>query len=392
MTAGGQRRTRPRDRKASILRAAVEAFASEGYHGTSMADIAARVDISSAALYRHYAGKQDLLGRALLQGLDTALARLEQAPGSVLDELVDTSLELRGLPRLWQSEARNLADRDRRAVMVRVLRLNLLLRKEIARLRPELSRPNTEFLAWAALSVATSPSHYSLRLPTDTFAAQLREMIQDVVRTRLPEFAGNREPVQRHWTDRVLVGPMEGELRRERLVVAAARLFAARGYPAVAMEEIGAAAGITGPSVYHYFGGKTELLAEVLDRSEQWIRLSTARALMVGETPTQTLQLLLDSYVRFAVEQPAFATTSVTEASHLPGQQGAQFRNAVRDAVVAWSRLLHIANTDLDPDAARIRVQGVTTIVLDAVRNGRIDRRVDIVEALLEVCEPPTSH
>jgi len=354
-----------------------------------MADIAARVDISSAALYRHFAGKQDLLRQTLLQGLDSTLQRLEHAQGSVLDELVDTALEFRGLPRLWQSEARSLADRDRMAVMMRVLRLNLLLRREIAELRPDLSRANVEFLAWCALSVATSPSHYSLRLPPGTFATHLRAIIGEVVRAPVPEFTANRERAQQHWAEHVLVGPMEGDLRRERLVVAAARLFAARGYSAVAMEDIGAAAGISGPSVYHHFAGKTELLAEVLDRNEQWIRLSTARALMVGETPAQTLQLLLDSYVRFAVEQPAFATTSVTEAFHLPAPQGTQFRSAVRDAVVGWSRLLNVAHPELDPDAARIRVQAVTAIVLDAVRNGRVDRRVDIVDALLSVCNPP---
>lgn len=345
--SGQPRRTRPTDRKGSILEAATEAFASAGYHETSMADIAARVGISSTALYRHFAGKQDLLGQTLLQGLNNALQRLEQAPGPVLDELVDTALEFRRLPRLWQTEARNLADDDRMALRAQVLRLNQLLCGEVAKMRPDLSAANVEFVAWCVFSVATSPSQYNLQLPRATFARQLRAMIGDVVGASVPEFVGNRKPAQRHWTENVQIGPMEGELRRERLLVAAARLFAARGYSAVAMEDIGAAASITGSSVYHHFDGKAELLAEVVDRSDQWIRLSSARALIVGETPLQTLQLLLDSYVRFAVEQPAFAIASITEAGHLTTTKSAQFRHTVRRAVSGWSRLLQVARPDL---------------------------------------------
>ena len=376
------RRTRPRDRKASILRAAAESFAARGYHETSMADIAARLDISSAALYRHFAGKQDLLGQTLLSGLDSTLARLDVARGSAFDELVDTALDFRGLPRLWQREARNLAAHDRTAVLARVLRLCLPLRREVAARRPDLSRPNVEFLAWCALSVAMSPSHHAMRVPRSVFTVHLRAMIDDVVAAPLRRFPGNRPSSAQHWTHAVLTGPLERELRRERLVVAAAELFATRGYAAVAMEDIGAAAGITGPSVYHHFAGKAEVLAEVLDRSEQWIRLSTARALTVGATPEQTSTLLLDSYVQFAVEQTAFAATSVTEADQLPGAQGKQFRTAVRDGIIRWSLLLHVARPDLDLDAARIRIQAVTTIVLDAVRNDRIAHRRDLAAAL----------
>jgi len=33
-------------------------------------------------------------------------------------------------------------------------------------------------------------------------------------------------------------------------------LFAARGYHGVSMDDIGAAAGVTGPALYHHFAGK----------------------------------------------------------------------------------------------------------------------------------------
>lgn len=44
-----------------ILETALELFAQSGYLGTSMSDIARQIGITKAALYKHYAGKQEIL-------------------------------------------------------------------------------------------------------------------------------------------------------------------------------------------------------------------------------------------------------------------------------------------------------------------------------------------
>ena len=53
--------------------------------------------------------------------------------------------------------------------------------------------------------------------------------------------------------------------RRLHIVSAAADLFAADGYPAAGMDQIGAAAGITGPAIYRHFDSKAAILAAVFD-------------------------------------------------------------------------------------------------------------------------------
>ena len=55
--------------------------------------------------------------------------------------------------------------------------------------------------------------------------------------------------------------------RREQLLEAAAALFAERGYHAVGIDDIGAAAGISGPGVYRHFPSKQALLAALCDRA-----------------------------------------------------------------------------------------------------------------------------
>ena len=70
--------------KERILETALELFAQSGYLGTSMSDIAARLGITKAALYKHNAGKQEILDRIVqrMNELDAARAAAYEMPGA----------------------------------------------------------------------------------------------------------------------------------------------------------------------------------------------------------------------------------------------------------------------------------------------------------------------
>ena len=59
VTAGRSRPAAP-ERRDEIVRAAMECFAARGFSGTTTREIAARVGITEAALYRHFEGKEAL--------------------------------------------------------------------------------------------------------------------------------------------------------------------------------------------------------------------------------------------------------------------------------------------------------------------------------------------
>ncbi|MEU3012183.1 TetR/AcrR family transcriptional regulator [Nocardia asteroides] len=395
--AGPPIRRRPRDRRATILTAAADAFSRAGYHGTSMTDIAAAVGISSTALYRHFRNKQELLGYCLMSGLDATVARLDAAAAEdasghrVFEELVAIALELRGLPRLWQLEFRNLAPAHRYSVLVRAVRLTGYLRRAVRARRPQLPGRDVELLSWCILSVAVSPSYHRQRLPTSTFTSVLDAAILRLLTTDLPP-GGAVLRAPRPQAAPPAAAEFERAVRPERLIGAAARLFNSRGYAAVGIEDIGAAVGVRGPALYHHFSSKADLLNEIIVRNEQWIGLYTARALAEGRDARESVHLLMESFVGFALEQPDLLGTTVSEVGHLPDPQATRYRRVHRDGVLSWARLLQSARAELTPPEARILIQAISTVVIDAVRNPRALGRQNLAGALTAIGDRIALH
>jgi AcrR family transcriptional regulator len=62
---------------AEIVRVATRLYREQGYHGTSMGDVAAAIGVTSASLYYHFESKQDLLLCVLRSGMESFLESLE---------------------------------------------------------------------------------------------------------------------------------------------------------------------------------------------------------------------------------------------------------------------------------------------------------------------------
>lgn len=93
---------------------------------------------------------------------------------------------------------------------------------------------------------------------------------------------------------------------RSHILARALQLFAARGYEAVGVQEIAEAAGVTKPTLYHYFHSKQGLLEALLE--EHYGKLYEAlcaAAAYEGDLPL-TLYRLAQAAFRFARQQPAF--------------------------------------------------------------------------------------
>src|SRR3954469_7345550 len=94
--------------------------------------------------------------------------------------------------------------------------------------------------------------------------------------------------------------------RRDEILEIAVGLFAARGYHGVSMDDIGAAAGVTGPALYHHFAGKEAMLVAALAPvSEALLEGSRARVAELADDPVRALESLVEFHVSFALANPA---------------------------------------------------------------------------------------
>lgn len=87
---GSLRRGRPGYDQQGILEVAVAAFNQYGYDATSMGVLADRLGLSKSAIYHHFASKDEILERALdegLSGLEGVLNEADAARGRAADRL-----------------------------------------------------------------------------------------------------------------------------------------------------------------------------------------------------------------------------------------------------------------------------------------------------------------
>ena len=93
------------------------------------------------------------------------------------------------------------------------------------------------------------------------------------------------------------------EATRRRLLRAARRLFAKRGYAGVGTEEIVRAAGVTRGALYHHFAGKRELLEAVYEQIEAELTEEIAAgALAAGSDPVEALRAGAEMFLDHCME------------------------------------------------------------------------------------------
>src|SRR5215470_9387960 len=98
--------------------------------------------------------------------------------------------------------------------------------------------------------------------------------------------------------EQVATGRAGRRTRRDEILDIAMGLFAARGYHGVSMDDIGAAAGVTGPALYHHFAGKEAMLVAALAPvSEGLLEGGKARVAQHAENPKLALESLVEFHV-----------------------------------------------------------------------------------------------
>lgn len=363
------RGTRPANRRELLRQAATDLFSRHGYANVAMSDVAAAVNVGPSAVYRHYPGKADLLFDAIDVALEQTLTSLPPPGSATLPEIVrilaQQTLDNRPTGVLWQREVRNLSPEAAAAIRRKRAQISGWLTAEIAARRPELTVEQAELLGVCASNTLTSISFHHLDLPPGEFLDLLVDLGLRVVLMDPPADTA-KEPRPRR---------TKPATRPDEILDRAMALFAERGYTEVSIDDIGAAVGIAGPSVYNHFPSKLAILVEAMLQGYGVLLEAMDSGRVEGSNPADVLRRVSDSYVDQTLDHPDLIGVLITEAVHLTGPGGSEaIREAQRSYIQDWVNLALANNPADSPTVARIKVQAAQMMVNDVARTPRLRR------------------
>jgi AcrR family transcriptional regulator len=183
----------------------------------------------------------------------------------------------------------------------------------------------------------------------------------------------------------VPAAPARRRSRREEILEIAVGLFASRGYHGVSMDDIGAAAGVTGPALYHHFAGKEAMLvAALIPVSDQLLAGGRQRIAESAGRPRDALAALIDFHVDFALANPAVIALHLHELDRLPEEPRRQIRRLQRLYVEEWVTTLTALRPELAAGEARVLAHAAFGLMNSTpFLGGEIDRhrRADLLRA-----------
>ncbi len=185
--------------------------------------------------------------------------------------------------------------------------------------------------------------------------------------------------------------------RKDEILEIAVGLFASRGYHGVSMDDIGAAAGVTGPALYHHFAGKEAMLvAALIPVSEGLLAGGRERAAHQPDDPRGTLESLIDFHVDFALANPAVIALHLHELDRLPDEPRRRIRRLQRLYVEEWVTVLTALHPGLPDGEARVLAHAAFGLMNSTpFLGGEVDRRrrAELLRgATLAALLAPTDH
>ncbi|MCC6376387.1 MAG: TetR/AcrR family transcriptional regulator [Microbacteriaceae bacterium] len=157
--------------------------------------------------------------------------------------------------------------------------------------------------------------------------------------------------------------------RRAQLLSAAAKLFAERGYSGTSIEDLGAAAGVSGPALYKHFGSKQQVLAAILlDASDnllaggtQVVSINSGRA---------ALEELVAFHTEFALENPDVIRVQDRDLEQLAETDRHTVRSLQRRYVEIWVDVLAGLSPTIDREILRTRAHAVFGLLNSTPHSG----------------------
>jgi AcrR family transcriptional regulator len=348
------------------LAAAAELFASRGYSAVGIDDIGGAVGVSGPAIYRHFKGKDAILaevvtsaaadmdaavGAVNVPGGVEAVARLARAVTTVaLNEPAFLAAYLRERHRLSGPDARRLRVIERRALAA--------WRVALSSVRPEFEQHHLVMRQAAVVGALSGATARPSGVPRPRFDDLLAHSAVATVLT--PPATGEGRAPPAGWA------PPTG--KRDEILAAALERLASRGFHGVGMDEIGEAVGISGPTVYHYYSSKAELLVDAFDRIGERVMAGAEEAVRTGTSAYDALARLAHSYTAIATDSVDLIVVTSREGFAVPDADRPRLARRRRRLRDQWSAVAAEVRPDLAEPEVRLLVRMVFPLINGAIR------------------------
>jgi AcrR family transcriptional regulator len=171
-------------RRDEILTVAGELFFERGFHGVGVDEIGARAGITGPGLYRHFQGKDELLGTLFNRAMDLVTVRdvPDESPQEALDRLIihhsRFAVEHRHLLSVYAHEHRSLVEPWRRRFLRRVREHARRWERAIAACYPDADSADVAIATQGAIGLIHSVIDWPpALLAREDIVTRLRDMI-----------------------------------------------------------------------------------------------------------------------------------------------------------------------------------------------------------------------
>ncbi|WP_410597005.1 TetR/AcrR family transcriptional regulator [Amycolatopsis sp. lyj-23] len=364
MTAEPAAALRPRNRRQLVVEAGAAVFSERGYHAASMEEIAARVGITAAALYRHFPNKYALFAECANVMADRLVAALAEVPSdaslaAVFAAVTRVTVAHRETGGVYRWEARYLERADRKQLAEKFAHVVERVADAVHREHPG---PEEHLRAVAALGAIGSVTMHHNAIAQRRVGELLQAAARRVAAT---------EPAAATAPAVEIPAPPVPRTRRSEILAAAVPMFERDGFATVTNGRIAEAVGLVPSALYRYFPGKADILAAACLQAAALLAQAVEHNLRGRTDPHEALSALTATYVAYSFEHSALNSVANAEIAGLPDGLRRPLVAAQREHIAVWEQYLRQARPDLDPRQARVLVHAGFGVVVEAGRRLR---------------------
>jgi AcrR family transcriptional regulator len=170
--------------------------------------------------------------------------------------------------------------------------------------------------------------------------------------------------------------------RRDSLLAAAARLFADRGFERVSLEDLGAAAGVSGPAVYRHFSGKQAVLGALLVGVSEGLWQGGQAVVSANPVAPIALDELIVFHVNFALANADVIRVQDRDLDSLSDADRHSVRALQRSYVELWVDVLERVRPDQERIALRTRAHATFGLINSTPHSGSARETRTILERM----------